>query len=99
MYYQDENNYNNECFPCENKMYCECKIKAKKNRRCCIDLVIFVLSILFALTLGLIIGSIPAIAVVLFAAIAALIVLAIVFLIGIIVRIIEINCRKNNKNY
>lgn len=98
MYYQEENNCNNECYPCENKMYCECKIKQRKNRKCCIDLIIFVLSILLALTLGLIVGSIPVVSVILFAALAALIVLAVVFLIGIIVRIIELSCRKNNKN-
>lgn len=96
MYYQDDNNCNNECYPCENKMYCECKIKQRKNRKCCIDLIIFVLSILLALTLGLIIGSIPAVAVILFAALAALIVLAVVFVIGIIVRIIELNCKNKN---
>ncbi len=101
MYYQDENNgcCQNQNYPCENnypneKMYCECKIKTRKQRKCCIDVVIFILSVLFALTLGLIIGSIPAVATVLFAALAALIVLAVVFLIGIIVRIIELVCSK-----
>lgn len=98
MYYQDENNCNNECYPCKNKMYCECKIKQRKQRRCCVDLVIYILSVLLALILGLIIGSIPVVAVILFTALAALIVLAVVFIIGIIVRSIEINCRKNNKN-
>ena len=76
MYYQDENNgcCQDPNYPCENnypneKMYCECKIKTRKQRKCCV-------------------------ATVLFAALAALIVLAVVFLIGIIVRIIELVCSK-----
>ena len=79
-------------YPC---IICKCK-KEKKNR-CCIDLIIFVLSILLAFTLGLLIALIPAVAAILLAAIPAIIILAIVLIIGIIVRALERKCNKCNK--
>ena len=89
MYEGENNKMCNVCYEYE------CKgRKDKKERKCCVDVIIFVLSILFALTIGLIIGSIPAIAAVLFAAIAALIILAIILLVLIIVRAVELKCNK-----
>ena len=92
MYEQENNKMCNVCYEYE------CKGKEKKQKKCCIDVIIYVLSILFALTLGLIIGSIPAVAPVLFEAIAALIILAIILLVLIIVRAVELVCDKCKNN-
>lgn len=94
MYEQDNNKMCNVCYEYE------CKgRKDKGQRKCCIDVIIFVLSILLALTVGLIIGSIPAVATVLFEALATLIILAIILLVLIILRAVELVCDrcKNNK--
>ena len=79
----------------EEKNYCcECKMKDKK---CCIDIIIFIISILLALTIGLIIGSLPIIGIILLIALPALIVLAVILLLLIFIRIIELKCDCNNK--
>ena len=84
----------------DNKMYntnydCECSNKNKKKvKNCCIDLTIFVLGVLFALALGLTIGSIPDVATTLYNSIAALIILAIVLFVLVVIRIIENICDK-----
>ncbi len=78
---------------CNNNCYYN-GVKQRKNR-CCIDIIIFILSVLFAVTIGLIVGSIPAVAAVLFTALAALIILAIILAILIIVRAIQLICNRN----
>lgn len=89
MYEGENNKMCNVCYEYE------CKgRKDRKERKCCIDVIIFVLSILLAATIGLIIGSIPAVAPVLFGTIAALIILAIILLVLIIVRAVELVCNK-----
>lgn len=92
MYEQDNNKMCNVCYEYE------CKGKDKGKTKCCIDVIIFVLSILLALTAGLIIGSIPAVGEVLFGAIAALIILAITLLVLIIVRAVELVCDRCKSN-
>lgn len=84
----EEDKCNNNCY------YTGCK---QRKNRCCIDLIIYILSILIALTLGLIIASIPVVGVILFAAIATLIVLAVILAILIIIRIIQLVCERNKK--
>ena len=93
MYEQDNNKMCNVCYEYE------CKGKDKNKKKCCIDVIVFVLSILLALTVGLIIGSIPAVGTILFEAIAALIILAIILLVLTIVRAVELVCDrcKNNR--
>ncbi len=81
----EEEKCNNNCY------YNGCK---QRKNRCCIDLIVFVISILFALTIGLIIAAIPAVGAVLFTAIAALIILAIILFILIIIRIIALICNR-----
>ena len=73
----EEDKCNNNCY------YTGCK---QRKNRCCVDLIIYILSILIALTLGLIIASIPVIGAILFAAIATLL---------IIIRIIQLVCERN----
>ena len=82
----EEDKCNNNCY------YTGCK---QRKNRCCIDIIIYILSILIALTLGLIIASIPVIGAILFAAIATLIVLAVILVILIIIRIIQLVCERN----
>ena len=89
MYEQDNKNYS----LCQ-----ECEKNNRKQKKCCIDVIIFVLSILFALNLGLIIASIPAVAPVLFGLIATLIILGINLLVLIIIREVEKVCDKCQKN-
>ena len=93
MYEQDNNKMCNVCYEYE------CKGKDKKQRKCCTDVIIFVLSVLLALTVGLIIGSIPALATILFEAIATLIILGIILIVLIIIRAVELVCDrcKNNR--
>lgn len=67
----------------------------RRERRCCVDIVIFILSVLLALTIGLIIGALPSIGTILLHAVPALIVLSIILLLGIIIRAIELRC--NNR--
>lgn len=77
---------------------CECKYRCRrKARKCCIDTIIFILSTLLALTIGLIIGSIPIIGVILLLALPALIILAILLLLAIILRAIDKRCNKCKK--
>lgn len=75
---------------------CVCKPK-KKAKKCCVDLVIFIVSILLAFTVGLLIGIIPILGTILLLASPAIIVLAIVFLVWIIIRAIELKCDKKCK--
>ena len=64
-----------------------------KNRIiCCIDTIIYVLSIIFTFVIGIIIGAFTSLATIL--TIGALIVLAVVLLILIIIRIIAIACKR-----
>lgn len=84
----EEDKCNNNCY------YTGCK---QRKNGCCVDAIIFILSIALALTVGLIIGSIPVISIILFLAIAALIVLAVILAILIIIRIIQLVCNRNNK--
>lgn len=78
---------------CNNNCYCNGK-KERRNR-CCIDIIVFILSVLLALTVGLIIGSLPIIGTILLIAIASLIILAIILVILIIIRIIQLKCNRN----
>ena len=82
----EEDKCNNNCY------YTGCK---QRKNGCCVDAIIFILSVLLALTVGLIIGSIPVIGLILFLAIAALIVLAVILAILIIIRIIQLVCNRN----
>lgn len=82
----------------EKEEYC-CPGKQKKNnKKCCVDLVIFVLSIFLAFTVGLLIGIIPILGTILLLASPAIIVLAIVFLVWIIIREIELKCDEKCKD-
>ncbi len=78
---------------CNNNCYCNYG-KERKNR-CCVDVIIFIVSILLSLTVGLIIASIPVVGAVLFTALAALIILAIILVILIIIRAIQIICNRH----
>ena len=62
----------------------------EKNKKCCIDVVIFILAILFAFVLGVIIGAVTGI----FAALGlgAFVTLAVILGILIIIRIIMLAC-------
>ena len=82
----EEEKCNNTCY------YITCK---ERKNRCCIDVIIFIVSILLALTVGLIIASIPVIGEILLTAIAALIVLAIILIILIIIRVIQLICNRH----
>lgn len=82
----EEEKYNNDCYYDGRK---------ERKNRCCVDVIVFILSVLFALTIGLIIASIPAIGAVLFTAIAALIILAIILAILIITRVIQLICNRH----
>lgn len=83
----EEDKCNNNCY------YTGCK---QRKNKCCVDTIIFILSIALAFTIGLIIGSIPVLGTIIFLAIAALIVLAIILVILIIIRIIQLVCNRNN---
>ncbi|MBR1802536.1 MAG: hypothetical protein IJ777_00960 [Clostridia bacterium] len=81
----------------ENKciIICNKDEKQKRKNRYCVDVIIFILSILLAFTVGLMIGSLPIISTILFLALAPLIILAIILAILIITRAIERICDKN----
>ena len=66
--------------------------KDKKRRRCCIDLVIFVVSILLAFGIGLIIGALTGL--VTFLGIGAIVLFLVTLLILLIIRIIMLICCK-----
>ena len=68
---------------------CEKSCKPKRKCRCCIDVIIFVLSILFALTIGIILGV--TLGAFITEALVALIVLAVIL--GILI-IFYVNWRK-----
>lgn len=85
----EEDKCNNNCY------YTGCK---QRKNKCCVDAIIFILSVLLALTIGLIIGAIPGVGLILLLAIAALIVLAIILVILIIIRIIQLVCNRNKAN-
>lgn len=71
---------------------CECEkdCKPKRRNRCCVDVVIFTLSILLTFTIGLLVGS--AISATVLGALAAFIILAVILFVLIIVRIIDLIC-------
>jgi len=72
------------------------KRERERNRRCCIDLVIFVISILLAFGIGLIVGALTG--VVSFLGIGAIVLFLVTLLILLIIRIIMlICCGRQNK--
>lgn len=68
--------------------------KKDKKRKCCIDLVIFIISILLAFVVGLLIGSLTGL--VTFLGIGAIVLFIATLLIFLIIRIIMIICGKGN---
>lgn len=78
----------------EQSMFEEKKCEAKKNR-CCIDLIIFILSILFAFVVGIIVGALTGIIVLL--SLGSFIVLAVILAILILIRTITLICCKQKK--
>ena len=87
--------YEDDLFPTAISMISELLRKDSnynKDRKCCVDIVIFVLSILFAFVIGLIIGAVTGI----FAALGLGAFVAIAILLGILilVRIIMLICCK-----
>lgn len=65
-------------------------------RRCCIDLIVVILSILFALTIGLILGAIFSGAI--WIALIPLIILTIILLILLVIRLIALWCYPKKRN-
>lgn len=63
-----------------------------RNRKCCVDVIIFILSVIFTFLLGVVIGAVTG----LFAALGlgAFIALLVILAILIIIRIIAIKCCK-----
>lgn len=72
------------------------KREKDKKRRCCIDLVIFVVSILLAFGIGLIIGALTG--VVAFLGIGAIVLFLVTLLILLIIRIIMLICCGKKKD-
>ena len=68
------------------------KTEKNKKRRCCIDLVIFVISVLLAFGIGLIIGALTGL--VAFLGIGAIVLFLVTLLILLIIRIIMLICCK-----
>lgn len=72
----------------------ECK-KEKGKKRCCIDIIIFILSIVLAFTIGLLVGA--ALVGIVIISLPAIIVFAVVITILILIRAIMLIC--NNKKW
>lgn len=68
------------------------KREKNKKRRCCIDLVIFVISLLLAFGIGLIIGALTGL--VTFLGIGAIVLFLVTLLVLLIIRIIMLICCK-----
>lgn len=68
------------------------KREKNKKRRCCIDLVIFVISVLLAFGIGLIIGALTTL--VAFLGIGAIVLFLVTLVILLIIRIIMLICCK-----
>lgn len=66
--------------------------KKDKKRRCCVDLVIFIISILITLVLGIVVGALTNL--VPFLGIGAVVVLLAILLILLLIRIIMLACNK-----
>ena len=82
----------NKCITiCDNN----CQCKSKRKNRCCIDVILYILSILLGLTIGLIIGA--ALSSVILGALAAIIILAVIFAILTAIRAIELACNRCKK--
>ena len=71
------------------------KREKNKKRRCCIDLVIFIVSILLAFGIGLIIGALTTL--VTFLGIGAIVLFLVTLLILLIIRIIMLICCKKKE--
>ena len=71
------------------------KREKNKKRRCCIDLVIFVISILLAFGIGLIIGALTGL--VTFLGIGAIVLFLVTLLVLLIIRIIMLICCKKKE--
>lgn len=67
----------------------------KKDKKCCIDIIIFILSIILAFTIGLIVGA--ALVGIVILSLPAIIVFAVVIAILIIIRAIMLICSNNKK--
>ena len=72
-----------------------CFKREKNKRRCCIDLVIFVISILLAFGIGVIIGALTGL--VTFLGIGAIVLFLVTLLILLIIRIIMLICCKKKE--
>ena len=66
-----------------------------KNRKCCVDLILTILLVAFAFTLGLIIGAFAGILVLL--GLSAFIAIAVILGLLIVLRIITLVCTKKEK--
>ncbi len=66
-----------------------------KNRKCCVDLILTILLVAFAFTLGLIIGAIAGILVLL--GLSAFIAIAVILGLLIVLRIVALVCAKKDK--
>lgn len=67
---------------------CEKGHKPRRKDRCCVDIIIFILSIILAFTVGLLIGALTGIFII--GAFAALVVFAVILIILIIIRAIQL---------
>lgn len=66
-----------------------------KNRKCCVDLILTILLVAFAFTLGLIIGAIAGVLVLL--GLGAVIAIAVILGLLIVLRIVALVCAKKDK--
>ena len=66
-----------------------------KNKKCCVDLILTILLVAFAFTLGIIIGALAGILVLL--GFSAVIAIAVILGLLIILRIVTLVCSKKNK--
>ncbi len=77
-----------KCYYEEPKCYC-------KSKRCCVDLILTILLVAFAFTLGLIIGAVAGVLVLL--GLGAVIAVAVILGLLIVLRIVSLICNKKTK--
>lgn len=76
-----------EEYVCEKKECCR-----KDKKRCCIDLIVFIISIALAFSVGLLVGALTSIVILI--SLPAIIVLIAVLVLLLIIRIIMLKCNK-----
>ena len=79
----------------EPKCYYEEPKCCHKNKKCCVDLILTILLVAFAFTIGLIIGAVAGVLVLL--GLAAVIAIAVILGLLIVLRIVALVCAKKEK--